>query len=200
MNRSSKVLVLCCALAAATVFGGWCESPSIQAVEASPVVQAKVIRKKTADSTKTTTTKKSTKETDDLFEKVEDGKINKADQKMIDMMNKEREKQGLPALEADPELCKAAAQRAEESVTSETHKRPDGTSYTTLLDEKKIKYVYYAENSAEGQKTIEEAMKSWMNSEGHKANILNSKMSKVGVGKYKADDGTLYWVQMFIGF
>ena len=52
------------------------------------------------------------------------------------------------------------------------------------------------ENIAMGQKNPEQVMSSWMNSSGHKANILNSEFGKIGIGCYKKN-GIYYWVQMF---
>ena len=53
------------------------------------------------------------------------------------------------------------------------------------------------ENIAWGQKTPEEVMKGWMNSEGHRANILNKNYTSIGVGYYQNAGGVNYWTQIF---
>ena len=53
------------------------------------------------------------------------------------------------------------------------------------------------ENINEKQKTVQSTMQSWMESKGHKANILNEKYTKVGFGRAKDESGSYYWVQMF---
>ena len=55
------------------------------------------------------------------------------------------------------------------------------------------------ENIAWGQKTPEEVVTGWMNSSGHRANILSSKFTFIGVGVYRSSSGRLYWVQLFTG-
>ncbi|MEX1224469.1 MAG: CAP domain-containing protein [Pirellulales bacterium] len=55
-----------------------------------------------------------------------------------------------------------------------------------------------AENIAMGQNSSEEAMRSWMNSSGHRANILNAGYSRIGVSAYRGNNGRVYWVQQFL--
>ena len=62
-----------------------------------------------------------------------------------------------------------------------------------------VSYRTAGENIAKGQKTPEEVMNAWMNSPGHRANILNPDFTKLGLGVAKDSNGTLYWSQMFIG-
>jgi uncharacterized protein YkwD len=61
-----------------------------------------------------------------------------------------------------------------------------------------IKYTAAGENIAKGQQTPESVMRAWMNSSGHKANILSSKYDQIGVGFVTDSRGTTYWVQEFI--
>lgn len=63
-----------------------------------------------------------------------------------------------------------------------------------MMDAFNISYRYAGENIAMGQKTAKEVVNEWMNSPGHKANILNAKYGLIGVGYYNG-----YWVQEFIG-
>ena len=78
--------------------------------------------------------------------------------------------------------------------TSQTYGSP-----FDMMKKFNISYNTAGENIAMGQKTPSEVMNSWMNSSGHRANILNSTYTELGVGIQKDSNGTIYWTQMFIG-
>ncbi len=119
---------------------------------------------------------------------------------VIRLVNIERSKQGLSALSTNSQLANAANIRAKETVTSFSHTRPDGRTFYTVLQETKISYRTCGENIAAGQTTPQEVVKGWMNSEGHRKNILNGSFTKIGVGFVKASTGYKYfWTQLFIG-
>ncbi len=118
-----------------------------------------------------------------------------ADQ-VLKLVNQERAKAGLPELTTNKTLQAAANKRAQEIVQSFAHTRPDGTSCFTVLKDYGISYKSAGENIAYGQKTPEDVMNAWMNSSGHRANILKSGFGKVGIGVYKVN-GVLYWTQLF---
>lgn len=111
---------------------------------------------------------------------------------VIRLINEERAAAGLPALKKNEELCKNAQLRAAEISSYFSHTRPDGTECFTAIT---VPYGYAGENIAQGQLTPEEVMDCWMNSSGHKRNILSSNYTSVGVGY---DSSTNSWVQMFI--
>lgn len=113
------------------------------------------------------------------------------------LVNEERRKNGLGDLELRVDISAAAQVRAVETETSFSHTRPDGRSFSTALDDKGISYRMSGENIAWGQKTPEEVMKGWMNSEGHRANILNKNYTSIGVGYYQNARGVNYWTQIF---
>ncbi len=115
---------------------------------------------------------------------------------VLRLVNKYRAENGLGALTLDSALCGAADVRAKEIKTSFSHTRPDGSSCFTVLGQLGINYGGAGENIAYGQSSPEEVMTAWMNSDGHRANILNSSFTKLGVGVYSSG-GTLYWAQMF---
>ena len=119
------------------------------------------------------------------------------EKKMLESINAARKKAGLKPLALDEEACKAAAVRAKECLTTYDHTRPDGSKLPTALDEQGVKYSYWGENINEKQATVSSAMKSWMASKGHKANILNKNFDSVGLGRAKDKKGTYTWVQMF---
>lgn len=103
-------------------------------------------------------------------------------------------------LPAVPVTRMAAAQvRAVECEQSFSHTRPNGTSFSTALKEQGVSYRRAGENIAWGQRSPEEVVNAWMNSEGHRANIMNSNFTKIGVGYYQNANGVKYWSQLFIG-
>lgn len=116
---------------------------------------------------------------------------------VVRLVNQERAKNGLSALTVDAKVQAAAEVRAKEQATVFSHTRPNGTSCFTALQESGAKYNVAGENIAMGQTTPEQVMKDWMNSQGHRENILKSNFSRIGVGIYKDASGRLYWAQMF---
>ena len=118
---------------------------------------------------------------------------------VVMLINQEREAAGLVNVSATSELNSAAKKRAEEIVSEFSHTRPDGSSCFTVMDEYGISWMAVGENIAAGQQTPEQVMTSWMNSDGHRANILGEKFGHVGVGcvYVKGDIYGYYWVQLF---
>ncbi len=115
---------------------------------------------------------------------------------VIKLVNQERAKAGLSAFTTNAPLTAAANKRAQEIVQSFSHTRPDGSSSFTALKDYKVSYNTAGENIAYGQKTPQEVVTGWMNSPGHRANILNKNFNKIGVGVYQVN-GTYYWTQEF---
>ena len=116
----------------------------------------------------------------------------------IDIANAARAEAGLSALSYDGVLSSLASVRAAEAAQSFSHTRPDGRSCFTILDENAVAYMTCGENIAAGQTTEEEVMNAWLNSPGHRANILNGAFHKVGLGFYDAGDAYgRYWVTIF---
>lgn len=113
------------------------------------------------------------------------------------LVNEERAKAGLHPLSFDTEIASAAQIRANEIKTSFSHTRPDGRKFSSVLTDNGIRFTGAGENIAWGQKTPEQVMEAWMNSDGHRANILNAKFTKIGVGQYRNAAGRNYWVQLF---
>jgi uncharacterized protein YkwD len=67
-----------------------------------------------------------------------------------------------------------------------------------MMEDFGIHFTAAGENIAYGQRTPEEVMNAWMNSSGHRANILNPSYNQIGVGVAKSANGTFYWTQEFI--
>ncbi len=96
--------------------------------------------------------------------------------------NQERVRHGLPPLEVDKKLMKSAREHAAWMT------RNQSMVHTSRP---------VAENIAMGQPHSSDAVGAWMNSSGHRANILNSRHSRIGVAAYRTASGTIYWCQQF---
>ncbi len=118
-------------------------------------------------------------------------------EQVVALVNKERVKAGLNEVTLDKTIESAALIRAKEIVQSFSHTRPNGSNFSTVLKEQGITYRGAGENIAWGQTSPEAVMEAWMNSEGHRANILNRNFTKIGVGHYQNAKGTNYWAQLF---
>ena len=115
---------------------------------------------------------------------------------VIALVNAARAEYGLPALTVDTKVQQAAQVRARESAQSFSHTRPDGSSFSTALTEAGVSYIRSGENIAYGQTTPQQVVQAWMDSAGHRANILDAGFTHIGVG-YAVVDGTAYWAQLF---
>ena len=111
-------------------------------------------------------------------------------------VNKERTAAGLPELTLDPVLTANAMQRAAEIAVYYSHTRPNGSSWSTAIDSRFANSTR-GENIAIGQADGRSVMTAWMNSAGHKANILGGEFTAIGIGCFYQDDGTRCWVQLF---
>lgn len=115
---------------------------------------------------------------------------------VVRLTNSARSQNGYAALVEDGALSEAAAVRAREIARSFSHTRPSGGSFSSALSESGVSYLRAGENIASGQKSASEVVNAWMNSPGHRANILSSSYSRIGSASVNID-GTLYWVQLF---
>lgn len=122
------------------------------------------------------------------------------EQQVVDLVNKERAAAGLPALKANTKLAAVAEKKAEDLRDKNyfDHQSPTYGSPFDMMKQFGITYTSAGENIAKGQRTPQEVMNGWMNSPGHRANILNSSYTEIGVGYVTDSNGTAYWVQHFI--
>lgn len=120
---------------------------------------------------------------------------------VISLTNSERKKAGLEELEASSSLSRLAQLKAEDMAAKGyfSHTSPTYGSAFDMLKNASISYRSAGENLAKGQHTAQSAMNGWMNSSGHRANILGSQYSEIGVGVAENSKGTIYWVQIFKG-
>lgn len=105
------------------------------------------------------------------------------EQNIVTYTNAERKRYGLPPLEIAPDLVASA--RAHCAWM---------TRNRTLQHTRKA----VAENIAMGQRNSREAVRDWMGSSGHRANILNRSHRRIGVAAYRTEGGTIYWCQQFL--
>ncbi len=117
---------------------------------------------------------------------------------VVRLVNEERAKAGLPSLKVHTKAESAALLRAKEIEQSFSHTRPNGSNFSTALSSAGISFQSSGENIAYGQKTPALVMKDWMNSSGHRANILNTGFTSIAVGHYQNSAGVDYWVQLFL--
>jgi len=114
------------------------------------------------------------------------------------LTNLERANAGLPVLGRLPDLTNIAQLRAGEIIILFSHTRPDGREFETIFGDYNVEYFFAGENLAAGQKNPAEAVRDWMNSPGHRRNLLNIDFGNVGIGVTMDNNGRLYWVQMFM--
>ena len=122
-------------------------------------------------------------------------------QQVLDLVNAERTKRGISALTLDSNLSNVATKKSQDMVNKNyfDHTSPTYGSPFDMMKQFGISYRTAGENIAKGQKTPQEVVTAWMNSEGHRKNILNPNFTNLGVGIAKDSKGTTYWTQMFIG-
>ncbi|GGI12717.1 CAP domain-containing protein [Gottfriedia solisilvae] len=117
--------------------------------------------------------------------------------KVVELTNVERSKAGLKPFNINNELSKVSRIKSQDMTDKNyfDHNSPTYGSPFDMMKKFGISYKTAAENIAKGQKTPEEVVKAWMNSSGHRANILNSNLDQIGVG---FDSRSNAWTQMFI--
>jgi uncharacterized YkwD family protein len=123
--------------------------------------------------------------------------LSEFEQRVVELTNVERAKQGLPALKIDTELSKVARIKSEDMQKNNyfDHNSPTYGSPFDMMKKFGISYTSAGENIAQGQRTPEEVVQAWMNSAGHRANILNNGFTHIGVGYVESGN---YWTQQFI--
>lgn len=119
---------------------------------------------------------------------------------VIALVNVERQKAGLKALRPNWELSRVARHKSQDmrdkhyfSHTSSTYGDP-----FKMIRDYGIRFSYAGENIAMGQTTAQQVMKGWMESPGHRKNILSPNFTEIGVGYAEGGTGRYYWTQMFI--
>ena len=119
------------------------------------------------------------------------------EEQVASLVNKERAKEGLAPLTIDWELARVAKYKSQDMHDKNyfSHTSPTYGSPFDMMKNFGISYNAAGENIAQGQKSATQVMEAWMNSSGHRANIMDAKFTHIGVGY--VEDGN-YWTQMFI--
>ena len=135
---------------------------------------------------------------DILYIPLTDSDVTDFESEVVRLVNVERAKNGLPALTENWELSRVARYKSKDMHDKNyfSHTSPTYGSPFDMMKNFGISYRTAGENIAKGYTTPQSVVNGWMNSEGHRANILNASFKQIGVGYYA--DGN-YWTQMFIG-
>lgn len=135
---------------------------------------------------------------DNVYIPTTDQAVTSYEQQVIDLVNEIRKENGLSPLTANWQLSRVARYKAQEMHDKNyfSHTSPTYGSPMTMIKSFGISCSRAGENIAMGYKTPEDVVNGWMNSSGHRANILNASYTQIGVG-YVSNGN--YWSQMFIG-
>ena len=118
---------------------------------------------------------------------------------VVRLVNIERAANGAAPLNgSNSSLTQAANLRSKELVANFSHTRPNGAPAKSVTSEFNISWGAFGENIAYGQTSAQSVVQGWMNSPGHRRNILSPDFTSIGVGVYESN-GILYWTQLFIG-
>lgn len=119
---------------------------------------------------------------------------------VVKLVNAERSKRGLQTLKSNWELARVARYKSQDMINKKyfSHTSPTYGSPFKMMESFGIRFSAAGENIAYGQNTPAEVMNSWMNSPGHRANILSPSYTTIGCGLAKTSSGVCYWTQEFI--
>lgn len=127
-----------------------------------------------------------------------DSSVLSFEEEVVRLVNKERTSRGLKALTQNWELSRVARYKSQDMKDNRyfAHNSPTYGSPGKMIRDFGISYRSYGENIAHGYRTPQAVVDGWMNSSGHRANILNASFTQIGVGYVSSGS---YWTQMFIG-
>ncbi|WOD38598.1 CAP domain-containing protein [Nodosilinea sp. E11] len=119
-------------------------------------------------------------------------------QELLQLVNAERRRVNAPPLVLNDRLTSAAQRHAQDMATSGrmSHTGSDGSTMRSRIDATQYRWANIGENVAMGQPNATAVMTAWMNSPGHRQNILNPAFTELGIG-YATAAGRPYWVQVF---
>lgn len=125
-------------------------------------------------------------------------KVEEYENEVIRLVNEIRVSNGLSEFKTDWELSRVARYKSQDMKDNNyfSHTSPVYGSPFDMIKNFGLSYRTAGENIAKGQRTPKDVVNAWMNSSGHRKNILNSSFKKIGVGYV---EGGNYWTQMFIG-
>lgn len=119
-------------------------------------------------------------------------------EEVVALVNTERAEAGCGPVSGDSLLARAASGHSADMVRRDyfSHTSPEGTDPGARITAAGYRWSTYGENIAKGQRTAAAVMDSWMNSDGHRANILNCAFKEIGVGREDSSGGPV-WTQNF---
>ncbi len=119
---------------------------------------------------------------------------------VVKLVNAQRSKLGLELLTENWELSRCARYKSQDMINKNyfAHQSPTYGSPFVMMESFGLRFSAAGENIAKGQRTPQEVMNAWMNSEGHKRNIISPSYTQIGVGLAKDKNGVCYWTQQFM--
>ncbi len=124
--------------------------------------------------------------------------LSRDEQAVLDLTNAERKKAGVAPLRANEKLCESArAHSANMAGQNQLAHVLDGEGPGERLRKVGYRALTWGENCAAGQRTADEAVSGWMQSEGHRRNLLNPQYTEIGIGVATSTSGIRYWTQVF---
>ncbi|MCP3031642.1 CAP domain-containing protein [Halobacillus sp. A1] len=126
--------------------------------------------------------------------------VKSVEQQVIDLTNKERTANGLAPLKKDWQLSRVARYKSKDMAEKGyfSHDSPTYGSPFQMMRDFNVSYSRGAENIAAGQTTPQQVVNGWMDSPGHRKNILDGNLKRIGVGYFEGGSMGHYWTQMFI--
>jgi uncharacterized YkwD family protein len=120
--------------------------------------------------------------------------------KVIELVNQERQQNGLEPYQSNQQLSNVARTKSKDMRDKNyfSHQSPTYGSPFEMLKQFNVQYRAAGENIAKGQQTPAEVVNSWMNSPGHRRNILSQQFTQIGVGFAQNKQGETFWTQLFI--
>lgn len=181
-----------------------CEKPIQPTTELVTEVTTSISNEKPTEATTEKITEATTeavtqKPTENTTQAQNNSQSKTMEQQVVDLVNKYRAENGLKPLKINSSVSRVAQAKSEDMKDKNyfDHISPTYGSPFEMLKSFGISYKTAGENIAKGQKTAEAVVNAWMNSEGHRKNILNANYEEIGVG-YATGNGTTYWTQLFI--
>ncbi len=180
------------------------EAVTEETTQARPTVTTESVTEETTQAKPTVTTEATTETTTQMVteaatETTTVNTNNSMAQQLLTLVNQARAENGVSPLVLNDSLSSVAQKKAEDMKDNNyfSHTSPTYGSPFDMIKNAGISYTTAGENIAMGQKTAEAVFNAWMNSSGHRANILNASFTEMGVGV--TDGSNIYWSQMFIG-
>ncbi|MGL5756874.1 MAG: CAP domain-containing protein [Paraclostridium sp.] len=176
------------------------ETPSTENKPSTPDVDVNVPQNKPEGNTNSKPENKPETPSTENKPSTPSGNFASFQQEVLSLVNVERTNRGLQPLKFSSELSKVATLKSQDMIDKNyfDHTSPTYGSPFDMMKQFGISYNAAGENIAMGQETPKEVMNSWMNSSGHRKNILNPDFTELGVG-IASNGSSLYWTQMFIG-